>query len=147
MTRCLKTNIPTIGASHSLGLSAFQLCQKIATGTNAGNYVSKPTLIEPLIIHAIATICQVPHELELQGHRIDLSPLQAVVEPFRSAMHSASEAIAGLAAPELSVEMPSFLLISYLDSNLQVLRDNNGGVFAMVKDEELFHIPRLGLRD
>ncbi len=81
--------------------------------------------------------------MSVAGQKVDLRPVQNIISPVNSALLSASRTVASVVSPEVGIEIPSYLLITYLDSNLRVSRDASGGVFVMVKDVpfdvQLFH--------
>eukprot|EP00873_Tetraselmis_striata_P010623 jgi/Tetstr1/430887/TSEL_020644.t1 len=77
---------------------------------------------------------EVPSEVSVLGQTVDLRPVQRLMTPVNSALKSASRTVASVVAPELEFEVPTYLLITYLDDNLRVSRDAGGGVYVMVKD-------------
>jgi hypothetical protein len=79
-------------------------------------------------------VLQVPSEVSVLGQKVDLRRVQQLMSPVNRALKTASRTVANVVAPELEFEVPSYLLITYLDTNLRVSRDANGGVFVMVKD-------------
>ncbi|KAI3435955.1 hypothetical protein D9Q98_002013 [Chlorella vulgaris] len=94
--------------------------------------VATPTLLADL---------QLPSTLDLMGQQVDLSPLQAVLQPVEGPLRSAVDSLSGLLrqVPDLripvnNVQASSWLLTTYLDDSLRITRGDGGSVFVLVRD-------------
>lgn len=79
----------------------------------------------------------VPESVDIFGQRIPLSPVQQLLNPLQGAAAGISRTLYGL--PPLKIPLPgerteSWLLITYLDEDLQISRGDGGGLFVLVRE-------------
>uniref|UniRef100_A0A061SGE8 Plastid lipid associated protein n=2 Tax=Tetraselmis sp. GSL018 TaxID=582737 RepID=A0A061SGE8_9CHLO len=77
---------------------------------------------------------EVPSDISVLGRRVDLTSVQAIIDPVNAALRTASRTVSSVVRPEVDFDVPSYLVLTYLDSNLRISRDASGGVFVLVKD-------------
>lgn len=92
-----------------------------------------------------------PSSLEVMGQTVDLSPLATAFAPLEQPLNSLVSAAASLLSglPDLKFPIPknangktsTWLLNTYLDTDLRITRGDLGSVFVMVKEEPIVAVP------
>ncbi|MQM02240.1 hypothetical protein Taro_035013 [Colocasia esculenta] len=79
----------------------------------------------------------IPEKVDFLGRSIDLSPFKGVITPIQDAASSVAKTISGqppLKIPITSTNAQSWLLTTYLDSELRISRGDGSSVFVLIKE-------------
>lgn len=86
-----------------------------------------------------------PQSLEVLGQRVDLSPVQGALQPLEGPVRGVLSQLGGLLAQQPDLQFPiqpaqasTWLLNTFLDSDLRITRGDGGSVYVLVKDSSTF---------
>ncbi|XP_050370131.1 plastid-lipid-associated protein, chloroplastic-like [Argentina anserina] len=90
--------------------------------------IGTPQLTDSLVI---------PEEVEFLGQKIDLAPFKGVLSSVQDTASSVAKSISSQPPFKFSIsssQAESWLLTTYLDSELRISRGDNGSVFVLIKE-------------
>ncbi|KAI5071601.1 hypothetical protein GOP47_0013852 [Adiantum capillus-veneris] len=80
---------------------------------------------------------EIPENVQVMGQNVDLKPVQGLLKSLQDAASSVARSLSGqppLKFPIRTDRAQSWLLTTYLDSDLRISRGDGGSIFVLLKD-------------